>query len=247
MERKDGRKTSELRPVKIIRNYIKYAEGSALIEMGNTKVICTASVEDKIPSFIEEEGGGRGWLTAEYAMLPRATQNRNRRSSSGRSSEIQRLIGRTLRSVVDLKAIGERTITLDCDVIQADGGTRTAAITGAFIALCDSIKYLIKEKDTGKGALRSYVAAVSVGLKDGEELLDLNYEEDSTVDVDFNLAMTSFGEIVEIQTTAEGRPLSEVQLQSLLTTGKRGISLLIEKQKEILGPDISDIFVTRDA
>jgi ribonuclease PH len=234
MERKDGRKNDEHRPVKIIRNYIKYAEGSALIEMGNTKEICTASIEDRIPSFIEEEGGGRGWLTAEYAMLPRATQTRNRRSSSGRASEIQRLIGRTLRSVVDFKAIGERTITLDCDVIQADGGTRTAAITGAFIALCDSIKYLIKEKDTGKGALRSYIAAVSVGLKDGEELLDLNYEEDSTVDVDFNLAMTSFGEIVEIQTTAEDVLCRKDSFKVCLQRGKEAFLYSLKNRKKYL-------------
>ncbi|HPZ09066.1 MAG TPA: ribonuclease PH [Candidatus Eremiobacteraeota bacterium] len=241
MERRDGRGNGDLRSIRIYRNYTKYAEGSTLIEMGETKIICTASVEDKIPSFIEEEGGGRGWITSEYSMLPRATQTRSRRSSSGRTNEIQRLIGRTLRAVTDLKVLGERTIILDCDVIQADGGTRTAAITGAFIALADSIKYIIKKTGTGEGALRSYVAAVSVGLLHGEELLDLTYEEDSTVDVDFNLAMTSSGEIVEIQTTAEGRPLTEEQLQNLLLMGKKGISLLIEKQKEILEPTLGEI------
>ena len=240
MERKDGRKNNEVRPITMIRDYIKYAEGSVWIEMGNTKLICTASVENRIPNFIEEEGGGRGWVTAEYAMLPRATQTRNRRSGSGRSSEIQRLIGRALRAVVDLKAIGERTITLDCDVIQADGGTRSAAITGSFIALADAVKYLIINCGVGEKALRSYIAAISIGLKDGVELLDLTYEEDSCVDVDFNLAMTSFGEIVEIQSTAEGKPLTENQLQSILKLGKEGISILIDKQKELLAPVIKE-------
>jgi ribonuclease PH len=234
MKRTDGRKSNELRPVKITRNYIKYPEGSVLIEMGDTKVICNASVEERIPHFIEEEGGGRGWLTAEYAMLPRATQTRSRRHGSGRNSEIQRLIGRTLRAVIDLTKIGERTIVLDCDVIQADAGTRTAAITGAFIALADAVKHLISTGQGGEGALRCYVAAISIGIKNDEKLLDLTYEEDSTVDVDFNLAMTSRGEIVEIQGTAEGRPLGEKQLQELLEIGKEGIFQLIEKQKEIL-------------
>jgi len=234
MERPDGRKNNQLRPVKILRNYIKYPEGSVLIEMGDTKVICNATVEDRIPPFIEEEGGGRGWITAEYSMLPRATQTRSRRSGSGRNNEIQRLIGRALRSVIDLELIGERTITLDCDVIQADAGTRTAAITGSFVALADTVKHLIVTQNAGIGALRSYVAAVSIGIKDGEHLLDLTYEEDSTVDVDFNLAMTSLGEIVEIQGTAEGRPLGEEQLHQVLDLGKSGIFELIEVQKAIL-------------
>lgn len=240
MERADGRKNNELRHVKIQRNYTKYAEGSVLIEMGETKIICNASVENKIPFFIEEEGGGRGWITAEYSMLPRATQTRNKRSGSGRSSEIQRLIGRALRAAVDLKALGEKTIVLDCDVIQADGGTRTASITGAFIALTDAIAHLIKTGAGGERALRCYIAAISIGMINGEEIMDLTYKEDSSVDVDFNLAMTSMGEIVEIQSTAEGKPLTEGELQRVLTMGKQGVSKLIALQKEILAPVIRE-------
>lgn len=239
MERKDGRRNNELRPVKIIRNYTRYAEGSVLIEMGDTKVICNASVEEKMPPFIEEEGGGRGWVTAEYSMLPRATQTRSRRGGSGRGKEIQRLIGRSLRAIIDLKALGERTIILDCDVIQADAGTRAASITGGFIALADAIKHLIITGRGAEGAIRNYIAAISVGFMDGEGLVDLNYDEDCSVDVDFNLAMTSAGEIAEIQGTAEGHPLKEEGLQKVLSLGKEGIFNLIQIQKELLKDDAS--------
>src|SRR5690554_5436297 len=206
--RPDGRACDELRPVKITRNVNMYAEGSVLIEIGHTQVICTATVEDKVPPFLR--GMGEGWITAEYSMLPRATEVRNPRESSrgrvgGRTHEIQRLIGRSLRSVVDLKALGERTIWIDCDVIQADGGTRTAAITGSFIALVDALRKL--QDTTNEGlALNDYLAAISVGIVDGEPLLDLCYTEDYSAQVDFNVVMTGTGKIVEVQGTAEESP-----------------------------------------
>jgi len=231
--RSDGRKPDELRPVKITLDYIKHAEGSCLIEFGDTKVICTASVEEKIPPFLK--GTGQGWITAEYSMLPRATATRTVRESAkgrltGRTQEIQRLIGRSVRSAVDLRALGEITVWIDCDVIQADGGTRTASITGAFVAL-----YRALEKVGKLEAIKNFVAAVSVGIVDGEFFLDLNYEEDSMAEVDMNIVMNDAKEFVELQGTAEGKPFSRNDLDRLLTVGEKGIMELISKQKEVLG------------
>ncbi len=232
----DGRKSDELRPVKITRNYIEHAEGSVLIEVGNTKVICTASVEEKIPYFIREKNTTHGWITAEYAMLPRSTNTRMIRESSrgkvgGRTHEIQRLIGRSLRGVVDLVSLGERSIWMDCDVIQADGGTRTAAITGAYVALADALVW-IKEKNNGVNpVINDQVAAVSVGIINGEPMLDLNYSEDSTADTDMNVVMTSSGGFVEIQGTAEGAPFSRDEADQMLELAKGGILELMEIQK----------------
>ncbi|GAB6076008.1 ribonuclease PH [Desulfurobacterium crinifex] len=233
MIRSDGRKPDELRPVKITLDYIKHAEGSCLIEFGDTKVICTASVEEKIPPFLK--GTGQGWVTAEYSMLPRATATRTVRESAkgrltGRTQEIQRLIGRSVRSAVDLRALGEITVWIDCDVIQADGGTRTASITGAFVAL-----YRALEKVGKLEAIKNFVAAVSVGIVDGEFFLDLNYEEDSMAEVDMNIVMNDAKEFVELQGTAEGKPFSRNDLDRLLTVGEKGIMELISKQKEVLG------------
>ena len=233
MIRSDGRKPDELRPVKITLDYIKHAEGSCLIEFGDTKVICTASVEEKVPPFLK--GTGQGWITAEYSMLPRATATRTVRESTkgrltGRTQEIQRLIGRSVRSAVDLVALGEITVWIDCDVIQADGGTRTASITGAFVAL-----YRALEKVGKLEAIKNFVAAVSVGIVDGEFLLDLNYEEDSMAEVDMNIVMNDAKEFVELQGTAEGKPFSRSDLDRLLTVGEKGIMELISKQKEVLG------------
>lgn len=208
MERIDGRQADQLRPVKITRNFIQHAEGSVLIEVGGTKVICTATIEDKVPIWLR--GSGQGWITAEYAMLPRATPQRNIREvtkgkPSGRSQEIQRLVGRSLRSVVNLTALGEKTVWIDCDVIQADGGTRTAAITGAFVALADALAVVAKD-DQEPLPLYDYLAATSVGIVDNQLLLDLCYQEDSRAAVDMNLVMTGNGQLVEIQATAEGAP-----------------------------------------
>ena len=246
--RVDGRSDAELRPVKIAADYSKHAEGSALIECGDTKVICTASVEDKVPSFLR--GRGRGWITSEYGMLPRSTGTRMMRESSkgrptGRTHEIQRLIGRSLRSVVDLEALQERTIWLDCDVVQADGGTRTASITGAFVALVLAINSLKCEGLLKQAVLLDYVAAVSVGVFQGETLLDLNYEEDSSADVDMNVVMTGKGLFVEVQGTAEERPFSEQQLGTLLSLANQGIHQLIEHQRLVLEENtenLSDLF-----
>lgn len=244
MERVDGRQFDVKRPVRISRNYIKYPEGSVLIEMGDTKVICTASIDDKVPPFLK--GLGEGWITCEYGMLPRSTQSRKARDSSrgkidGRTMEIQRLIGRALRSVVDLKALGERTIWIDCDVIQADGGTRTASITGSFIALIDAVNKLNMENHFSKYPVINYVAAISVGIINGEKLLDLCYEEDSSAQVDMNLVMTDSGEFVEIQGTGEERPFSRNDMEALLELGEKGIMELIELQKEILGDEAAYI------
>lgn len=235
--RKDGRSPLELRPVKITRNFIKYAEGSAFIEMGETKVICTASVEEKVPPFLKDTG--RGWITAEYAMLPRSTKTRSIRESTagrigGRTHEIQRLIGRSLRAVVDLAGLGERTIWIDCDVIQADGGTRTASITGAFVALYDALRYMQEKGMVEKLPIVDAVAAVSVGKVGGLILLDLTYEEDAMAEVDMNLVMTGRGLFVEIQGTAEAYPFSQDELQEMIGVGSAGIRILIEKQKEVL-------------
>jgi ribonuclease PH len=232
--RLDGRQYNELRPVKITRNYISVAEGSVLIEMGNTRVICTASIEDKVPQFLKDQG--RGWITAEYSMLPRSTTTRMIRESvqgriGGRTHEIQRLIGRSLRSVVDLEALGERTVWLDCDVIQADGGTRTAAITGAFISLADALKHAVDVGMLEKMPLKDYVAAVSVGVVNGTAMLDLCYEEDSQAEVDMNIVMTGSGKFVEIQGTAEGQPFGSDTLDELLKLATEGINKLIDIQK----------------
>jgi ribonuclease PH len=235
MMRVDGRRADELRKLKITRNYIKAAEGSVLIEMGDTKVICTATVEDSVPPFLR--GKGTGWVTAEYAMLPRSSAQRIARERSkvgGRTHEIQRLIGRSLRSVVDMYALGERTVLIDCDVIQADGGTRTASITGAYIALVDAIRSIYKQNLIDAIPVRDYLAAVSVGIAGGKPMLDLCYVEDSEAEVDMNLVMTGTGKIVEVQGTAEGEPFSKAELVRLLALGEKGIKTLIKKQKEVL-------------
>jgi ribonuclease PH len=235
MMRKDGRKADELRKIKITRNYIKSAEGSVLIEMGDTKVLCTATVENSVPPFLR--GKGTGWVTAEYAMLPRSSAQRISRERSkvgGRTHEIQRLIGRSLRSVIDMKALGERTILLDCDVIQADGGTRTASITGAYIALVDALRHIKKQGMIATVPIKDHLAAVSVGIVDGKPMLDLCYVEDSTAEVDMNLVMTGSGKIVEVQGTAEGEPFTKAELSKLLALGEKGIKTLIKRQKETL-------------
>jgi len=231
--RSDGRAPEQLRPVEIILDYIKYAEGSCLISFGDTRVICTASVEEKVPPFLK--GTGQGWITAEYSMLPRATAQRTVREAAkgkltGRTQEIQRLIGRSLRSAVDLTRLGEITVWIDCDVIQADGGTRTAAITGAFVAL-----YRALERIEKLSALNSFIAAVSVGIVDGTPLLDLTYEEDSMAEVDMNVVMNDRGEFAELQGTAEGKTFSREELNQLLNLAEKGIGELIAKQKEVLG------------
>lgn len=237
MSRIDGRANDEIRPVTITRNFNKYAEGSVLIESGDTKVICTATVEDKVPPFLR--GKGQGWITAEYSMLPRATQIRNHREifrPSGRTMEIQRLIGRAMRSVVDLEALGERTIWLDCDVLQADGGTRTTSITGAFLALAGALKKLKDDKAIETIPINNFVAAISVGIVDGEKLLDLRFAEDSNAQVDMNVVMTDKGQIVEIQGTGESFPFSRQDLDELLDLAQKGIFDLIDIQKNML-PD----------
>ena len=236
--RSDGRKIEELRPVRIQRNYLKYAEGSVLIEVGDTKLVCSASIEDKVPPFLK--GSGRGWVTAEYSMLPRSTGNRTLRDStrgrvSGRSSEIQRLIGRSLRAVIDLNSLGERTIWIDCDVIQADGGTRTTAITGSFVALVDALRKLKEQGNLKRLPVNDYVAAVSVGKVQDELLADLCFAEDSQAEVDMNVVMTDSGRFVEVQGTAEGTPFTMEELQAFLGLASRGIEQLIAVQKELLG------------
>lgn len=235
--RPDGRKNNELRRVKVTRNFIKTADGSALIEIGSTRVICTASMEEKVPFFLKDQK--RGWVTAEYGMIPRATHTRTSREStagrvSGRTQEIQRLIGRALRAVVDMDALGERTLWIDCDVIQADGGTRTASITGAFIAINDALHYALRNGVIEKNPVRDYLAAVSVGIISGEPLLDLCYTEDSAAEVDMNVVMTGSGKIVEIQGTAETEPFSKDMLNSMLLLAEKGVEELIKIQREIL-------------
>ncbi|SET38957.1 RNAse PH [Natronincola peptidivorans] len=238
MSRIDGRKNDELRPVKFTRNYTKHAQGSVLVEMGETKVICTAMIEDKVPPFLKNTG--KGWITAEYSMLPSSTQTRKIRESSrgkidGRTQEIQRLIGRALRSVVDLNAIGERTIWVDCDVIQADGGTRTASITGAFVALVDAANILLENGSLKRMPLKNFVSAISIGIVEGKYLLDLCYEEDSKAKVDMNIVMTDKEEFIEVQGTGEEAPFSKSDLMELLTLAEKGNAALIEMQKEVLG------------
>lgn len=236
--RADGRAPDRIRKVKITRNYIKPAEGSCLIEVGDTRVICTASIEEKVPFFLR--GLGEGWITAEYSMLPRSSFTRIRREGGrgilkGRTHEIQRLIGRSLRAVVDLRTLGERTIWLDCDVIQADGGTRTASITGAFVALVDALKWLKKEGRISKWPIKDFVAATSVGIVDNRILLDLTYEEDSQASVDINVVMTEEGKFVEVQGTAEEHPFTKSELERLIDLANKGIEELIVIQREVLG------------
>lgn len=235
--RTDGRAANELRAVTITPGYVPYAEGSVLIEMGNTRVICSASVDEKVPPFLRNKG--QGWVTAEYAMLPRATQQRTPRETgrggaSGRTHEIQRLIGRSLRAVADMTVLGERTITLDCDVLQADGGTRTAAITGAFVAFALANQKLLKNNRIQRSAVANEVAAISVGIVGGVPLLDLKYDEDSSAEVDMNVICTGDGRFIEVQGTAERNPFSQTQLDELLALAGAGIKSLIEKQREII-------------
>lgn len=237
----DGRKNDQVRHTKVTRNYIKHAEGSVLIEVGDTKVICTASIEDKVPPFLK--GTGEGWITAEYNMLPRSTATRKVRDIArlkldGRTMEIQRLIGRALRSVVDLKALGEKTIWIDCDVIQADGGTRTTSITGAFIALVDAVNKIHKQKSFKVYPIRKFVCATSVGIVGEEKLLDLCYEEDSNAKVDMNIIGTDDGQFVEIQGTGEEAPFTRSELNEILDLGEKGIKQMIQLQKDCLKMDV---------
>lgn len=234
MRRIDNREYNELRNVQITKSYTKYAQGAVLIQSGNTKVICTAMVEEKVPMFLK--GQNKGWITAEYNMLPSSTATRKIRDSSrgridGRNMEIQRLIGRTLRSIVDLKKLGDRTIWIDCDVIQADGGTRTASITGAFVALMDALKKLKASGLIKEIPVKSFVAAISVGVVNGQPLLDLCYEEDSKAEIDMNVVMTEVGEYIEIQGTGEERPMKKDELDQLLELSEKGIMELINIQK----------------
>jgi len=230
----DQRQPGQMRPVKITTNFLKTAEGSALIEVGNTRVLCTASVEDSVPSFLR--GSGQGWVTAEYAMLPRATNTRTAREvtkgrQSGRTMEIQRLIGRSLRTIVDMKALGERSVILDCDVLQADGGTRTAAITGAYIALSAAIKQLVDFGALKKSPLLDSVAATSVGIISGTPMLDLCYQEDSQAEVDMNVVMTGAGKFIELQATAEHSSFDDAQLASLIALARGGMNELVQRQR----------------
>jgi len=234
----DGRLNDEIRNVKVTRNFTKYSQGSVLMEMGDTKVICTAMIEDKVPVFLK--GSGSGWITAEYSMLPGSTQTRKQRDIAklrldGRSTEIQRLIGRALRSVVDLTALGERTIWVDCDVIQADGGTRTASITGAFVALVDAVNAIDKVTPFKRYPISSAVTAISVGVVHGEPMLDLCYVEDSKAEVDMNVVMNSKGDFIELQGTGEERPFNNIELMDMLELATIGNQALIEKMKETLG------------
>ena len=227
-----------MRPVEIRRNYLRHAEGSALIVMGGTSVLCSASVDESVPPFLK--GSGKGWVTAEYGMLPRSTNTRVSRDGrrggvSGRTQEIQRLIGRSLRAVCELNRLGERSILIDCDVIEADGGTRTASITGSFVALCDAVSWLSERGLIDRDPIRDAVAAISVGIVGGVPMLDLCYDEDSTADVDMNLVMTGGGDLVEIQGTAEHHPFSTEQLSAMLDLGKQGVNQLIDLQKQALG------------
>lgn len=238
MSRNDGRAPNQMRTVSIKKNFIKHAEGSVLIQVGSTKVICNASVEEKVPPFLRDKK--QGWVTAEYSMLPRSTHTRTPRESSrgkvsGRTQEIQRLIGRSLRTVVDMEQLGERTIWIDCDVIQADGGTRTASITGAFIAMCLAMKQLKKDKLIETIPVKDYVAATSVGILEGKKILDLDYSEDSVAEVDMNIVKTGSGGFVEVQGTAERDPFSDKDMVALLSLAHKGIKELIALQKKTIG------------
>lgn len=231
--RPSGRKPDELRPITLTRHFTQHAEGSVLIEFGNTKVLCTASVEERVPRFLK--GSNSGWVTAEYGMLPRATHSRTSREAatgkqSGRTLEIQRLIGRSLRAVMDLTALGERTITIDCDVIQADGGTRTASITGGYVALVDAVAGMLKKNQLRKNPIHGAVAAVSVGIYQGMTVLDLDYQEDSNAETDMNIVMNDAGNFIELQGTAEGHAFRHEELQNMLTLADEGVRQLLEKQ-----------------
>ena len=235
--RPSKRQPDELRNIRITRRYTRHAEGAVLIEAGDTKVLCTVSVEEKVPPFLK--GKGQGWLTAEYGMLPRATNTRSDREAargkqSGRTQEIQRLIGRALRAVVDLKAVGERTLQIDCDVLQADGGTRTASITGAFVAVHDAVSFLLDKQLIAASPIRDFVAAVSVGMYQGVPVLDLDYPEDSACDTDMNVVMTGSGGLIEVQGTAEGAPFSRAEMNALLDLAHKGIQQLNAAQKAAL-------------
>lgn len=234
----DNRENNQLRPMSFVRNFTKHAEGAVLVSYGDTKVLCTASIETQVPRWLK--GTGKGWITAEYGMLPRATHERTQREAakgkqSGRTQEIQRLIGRSLRAMVDLEKLGENTIHIDCDVLQADGGTRTASITGAAVALVDALEKLQAAKKLKADPLVGLVAAVSVGIKNGEVLLDLNYSEDSSCDTDLNVVMTQKGEFIEIQGTAEEKPFTRAQVDEMLTIAEEGIKQLIAEQQAVLG------------
>lgn len=240
--RQDGRKNDELRPVKVTRGFLKYAEGSALIEMGDTKVLCSATFEDGVPPFLR--GKGTGWVTAEYAMLPRSAQSRIARESAkgkigGRTHEIQRLVGRSLRAVIDMKQLGEKTIWIDCDVIQADGGTRTASITGAFIALADAVRWARENRLLAGNPLTDYLAAVSVGIINGTPMLDLCYVEDSTAHVDMNFVMTGDGRFVEVQGTAEAVPFSREEMAEMTSLAEKGVRELVTVQKGLIGESLA--------
>ncbi len=235
--RADGRKPEEIRPVKITTGYIKHAEGSVLVEFGDTRVVCTASVDEQVPRFLK--GTGQGWVTAEYGMLPRSTGSRMRREAAqgrqgGRTMEIQRLIGRSLRAVMDFEALGERTVAIDCDVIQADGGTRTASITGAYVAMVEAVRHLLAEGIIQKDPIHGQVASVSVGIVNGEAVVDLNYEEDSSAETDMNVVMNDAGAFIEIQGTAEGHAFRRSELDAMLDLAEPAIALLLEKQREAL-------------
>ncbi len=235
MKRIDGRKADQIRSVTIVRHYLKYPAGSVLIEMGNTRVLCVASIEEKVPRWLKEGGETGGWITAEYSMLPAASGQRKPRESTagkvgGRTHEIQRLIGRSLRAVVDLDKLGQRTIWVDCDVLQADGGTRTAAVTGGFVALHLAVEKMLTEKKIAENPILEPVAAVSVGILDKTVLLDLCYEEDVKADVDMNVVMTKSGRFVEVQGMAESKPFSDAQLKTMLRLAKKGIGQLMEMQ-----------------
>ena len=235
--RQGGRKDDEMRPVTITRGYLKYAEGSALIEFGDTKVLCAASVEDRVPHFLKDSG--QGWITAEYGLLPRSTTTRSSREVvagrvSGRTAEIQRLVGRSLRGIADLKRLGERTIIIDCDVMQADGGTRAAAVTGGFVALADSVHLLREQGKIKEDPLSDYVGAISVGIVEGRILLDLSYAEDSIAEVDMNVVMTGAGRFVEVQGTGEECPFSREQLDAMLTLAAQGIQDLVHLQRRLV-------------
>ena len=237
-QRSQGRLADQLRSVSIQRGFTRHAEGSVLVSFGDTRVLCTASVEDKVPP--HKRGSGEGWLTAEYGMLPRATHTRGDREAargkqSGRTQEIQRLIGRSLRCVFDLRALGERTISLDCDVLQADGGTRTAAITGAYVAAADAVTWLLAKGKIERSPIKDAVAAVSVGILSGTPLLDLEYVEDAACDTDMNVVMTGSGGFVELQGTAEGATFSRLEMDALLALAAKGISELVEEQRQALG------------
>jgi ribonuclease PH len=238
MSRNDGRAPNQMRDVSIKKNFIKHAEGSVLIQVGDTKVICNASVEEKVPPFLRDKK--QGWVTAEYSMLPRSTHTRMSRESSrgkvsGRTQEIQRLIGRSLRAVVDMEKLGERTIWIDCDVIQADGGTRTASITGAFVAMCLAMKQLKKDKKIETIPIKDFVAATSVGVLEGKKILDLDYSEDSIAEVDMNIVKTGSGGFVEIQGTAEQEPFTDKDMDAMLSLANKGIKELIALQKKAIG------------